>query len=126
MPRLASYEYGRAAIPDWVMKASRGLADNNGNALESARTQYEGIAMPEILDGWAKELGVPYDNSLELATLLGASKATVTRWKNGLIRPRLSALLRYEHMVKEAKKKLARQSEFVEQLASGKKKRNRD
>ena len=123
MPRLASYEYGRAAIPDWVMKASRGLADNNGNALESARTQYEGIAMPEILDGWAKELGVPYDNSLELATLLGASKATVTRWKNGLIRPRLSALLRYEHMVKEAKKKLARQSEFVEQLASGKKKR---
>lgn len=123
MPRLASYEYGRAAIPDWVMKASRGLADNNGNALESVRTQYEGIAMPEILDGWAKELGVPYDNSLELATLLGASKATVTRWKNGLIRPRLSALLRYEHMVKEAKKKLARQSEFVEKLASGKKKR---
>lgn len=123
MPRLASYEYGRAAIPDWVMNASRGLADNNGNALESARTQYEGIAMPEILDGWAKELGVPYDNSLELATLLGASKATVTRWKNGLIRPRLSALLRYEHMVKEAKKKLARQSEFVEQFASGKKKR---
>jgi transcriptional regulator with XRE-family HTH domain/DNA-directed RNA polymerase specialized sigma24 family protein len=123
MPRLASYEYGRAAIPDWVMKASRDLADNNGNALESARKQYEGIAMPEILDGWAKELGVPYDNSLELATLLGASKATVTRWKNGLIRPRLSALLRYEHMVKEAKKKLARQSEFVEQLAAGKKKR---
>lgn len=123
MPRLASYEYGRAAIPDWVMKASQGLADNNGNALESARTQYEGIAMPEILNGWAKELGVPYDNSLELATLLGASKATVTRWKNGLIRPRLSALLRYEHMVKEAKKKLARQSEFVEQLATSKKKR---
>lgn len=123
MPRLASYEYGRAAIPDWVMKASRDLADNNGNTLDSARTQYDGIAMPEILAGWAKELGVPYDNSLELATLLGASKATVTRWKNGLIRPRLSALLRYEHMVKEAKKKLARQSQFVEQLASGKKKR---
>ena len=66
---------------------------------------------------------MPYDNSLELATLLGASKATVTRWKNELIRPRLSALLRYEHMVKEARKKLARQSEFVEQLAAGKKKR---
>jgi hypothetical protein len=47
----------------------------------------------------------------------------VTRWKNELIRPRLSALLRYEHMVKEAKKKLARQSEFVEQLATVKKKR---
>lgn len=123
MPRLASYEYGRAAIPDWVMKASRDLADNNGSTLESARTQYEGIAMPEILEGWARELGVPYDNSLELATLLGASKATVTRWKNGLIRPRLSALLRYEHMVKEAKKKLARQSELVEQLATGKNKR---
>jgi len=123
MPRLASYEYGRASIPDWVMKASRDLADNNGNTLESARNQYEGIAIPEILDGWARELGVPYDNSLELATLLGASKATVTRWKNGLIRPRLSALLRYEHMVKEAKKKLARQSELVEQLATGKKKR---
>lgn len=123
MPRLASYEYGRAAIPDWVMKASRDLADNNGNTLDSARTQYDGIAMPEILAGWARELGVPYDNSLELATLLGASKATVTRWKNGLIRPRLSALLRYEHMVKEAKKKLARQSELVEQLATGKKKR---
>lgn len=123
MPRLASYEYGRAAIPDWVMKASRDLSDNNGSTLESARTQYEGIAMPEILESWAKELGVPYDNSLELATLLGASKATVTRWKNGLIRPRLSALLRYEHMVKEAKKKLARQSELVEQLATGKKKR---
>jgi len=123
MPRLASYEYGRAAIPDWVMKASRDLADNNGNTLDSARTQYDGIAMPEILAGWARELGVPYDNSLELATLLGASKATVTRWKNELIRPRLSALLRYEHMVKEAKKKLARQSELVEQLATGKKKR---
>lgn len=123
MPRLASYEYGRAAIPDWVMKASRDLADNNGNTLDSARTQYDGIAMPEILAGWARELGVPYDNSLELATLLGASKATVTRWKNGLIRPRLSALLRYEHMVKEAKKKLARQTELVEQLATGKKKR---
>jgi DNA-directed RNA polymerase specialized sigma24 family protein/transcriptional regulator with XRE-family HTH domain len=123
MPRLASYEYGRAAIPDWVMKASQDLADNNGNTLDSARTQYDGIAMPEILAGWARELGVPYDNSLELATLLGASKATVTRWKNELIRPRLSALLRYEHMVKEAKKKLARQSELVEQLATGKKKR---
>jgi len=123
MPRLASYEYGRAAIPDWVMKASRDLADNNGNTLDSARTQYDGIAMPEILAGWARELGVPYDNSLELATLLGASKVTVTRWKNELIRPRLSALLRYEHMVKEAKKKLARQSELVEQLATGKKKR---
>ena len=123
MPRLASYEYGRAAIPDWVMKASRDLADNNGNTLDSARKQYDGIAMPEILAGWARELGVPYDNSLELATLLGASKATVTRWKNELIRPRLSALLRYEHMVKEAKKKLARQSELVEQLATGKKKR---
>ncbi len=123
MPRLASYEYGRAAIPDWVMKASRDLADNNGNTLDSARKQYDGIAMPEILAGWARELGVPYDNSLELATLLGASKVTVTRWKNELIRPRLSALLRYEHMVKEAKKKLARQSELVEQLATGKKKR---
>ena len=123
MPRLASYEYGKATIPDWVMKSARDLADNSGNALESGRKKYEGISMPKILDGWAKELGVPYDNSQELATLLGASKATVTRWKNDLIRPRLSALLRYEHMVKEARKKLARQSEFVEQLATGKKKR---
>ena len=123
MPRLASYEYGKATIPDWVMKSARDLADNSGNALESGRKKYEGIPMPKILDGWARELGVPYDNSQELATLLGASKATVTRWKNGLIRPRLSALLRYEHMVKEARKKLARQSEFVEQLAAGKKKR---
>jgi len=123
MPRLASYEYGKATIPDWVMKSARELADNSGNALESGRKKYEGIPMPKILDGWAKELGVPYDNSQELATLLGASKATVTRWKNDLIRPRLSALLRYEHMVKEARKKLARQSEFVEQLAAGKNKR---
>ena len=123
MPRLASYEYGKATIPDWVMKSARDLADNSGNALESGRKKYEGITMPEILNGWARDLGVPYDNSQELATLLGASKATVTRWKNDLIRPRLSALLRYEHMVKEARKKLARQSEFVEQLATGKKKR---
>ena len=123
MPRLASYEYGKATIPDWVMKSARDLADNSGNALESGRKKYEGISMPKILEGWAKELGVPYDNSQELATLLGASKATVTRWKNDLIRPRLSALLRYEHMVREAKKKLARQSEFVKQLAAGKKKR---
>ena len=123
MPRLASYEYGKATIPDWVMKSARDLADNSGNALESGRKKYEGIPMPKILGGWAKELGVPYDNSQELATLLGASKATVTRWKNGLIRPRLSALLRYEHMVKEARKKLVRQSELVEQMATGKKKR---
>ena len=123
MPRLASYEYGKATIPDWVMKSARDLADNSGNALESGRKKYEGIPMPKILDGWAKELGVPYDNSQELATLLGASKATVTRWKNDLIRPRLGALLRYEHMVKEARKKLARQSEFVEQRAAGKNKR---
>jgi DNA-directed RNA polymerase specialized sigma24 family protein/transcriptional regulator with XRE-family HTH domain len=123
MPRLSSYEYGRATIPDWVMKAARDLAGNNGNALGAAHQKFDGVSMPEILAGWARELGVPYDNSLELATLLGASKPTVTRWKNELIRPRLSALLRYEHMVKEAKKKLARQSEFVEQLATGKKKR---
>ncbi len=123
MPRLASYEYGKASIPDWVMKSARDLADNSGNALESGRKKYEGVPMPEVLEGWARELGVPYDNSQELATLLGASKATVTRWKNGLIRPRLSALLRYEHMVKEARKKLARQSEFIEQMAAGKKKR---
>lgn len=123
MPRLSSYEYGRATIPDWVMKSARDLAGNNGNALGSAHQKFDGVSMPEILAGWARELGVPYDNSLELATLLGASKPTVTRWKNELIRPRLSALLRYEHMVKEAKKKLARQSEFVEQLATGKKKR---
>jgi len=123
MPRLSSYEYGRATIPDWVMKSAGDLAANNGNALGAAHHKFDGLTMPEILAGWAKELGVPYDNSLELATLLGASKPTVTRWKNELIRPRLSALLRYEHMVKEAKRKLARQSEFVEQLAAGKKKR---
>jgi transcriptional regulator with XRE-family HTH domain/DNA-directed RNA polymerase specialized sigma24 family protein len=123
MPRLSSYEYGRATIPDWVMKSARDLAGNNGNALGAAHQKFDNVSMPEILAGWAKELGVPYDNSLELATLLGASKPTVTRWKNELIRPRLSALLRYEHMVKEAKKKLARQSEFVEQLATSKKKR---
>ncbi|MBP6421594.1 MAG: hypothetical protein KA271_01745 [Propionivibrio sp.] len=123
MPRLSSYEYGRATIPEWVMKSARDLANNNGNALGAAHQKFDGVSMPEILAGWARELGVPYDNSLELATLLGASKPTVTRWKNELIRPRLSALLRYEHMVKEAKKKLSRQSEFVEQLAAGKKKR---
>ena len=123
MPRLSSYEYGRSTIPDWVMKSARDLAGNNGNALGAAHQKFDGVSMPEILAGWAKELGVPYENSLELATLLGASKPTVTRWKNELIRPRLSALLRYEHMVKEAKKKLARQSEFVEQLATVKKKR---
>ncbi|MBI5330099.1 MAG: hypothetical protein HZB71_05740 [Betaproteobacteria bacterium] len=120
MPRLSSYIYGDTTVPDWVVNLAREMAENGGNALDSARMKYESVPMSKILAGWAEELGVPYENSQELASLLGASKATVTRWKNDLIHPRLSSVLRYEQMVKEAKKKLAKQSKFVEQRAVGK------
>jgi len=120
MPRLSSYIYGDTTVPDWVVDSAREIAENNGNALESARKKYEDTPMSKILAGWADELGIPYANSQELASLLGASKATVTRWKNNLIHPRLSSVLRYEQMVKEAKKKLDKQTVCVEQMGVSK------
>lgn len=103
VPRLSSYEYGRAgSIPEWVMTAARELAANNGEAQESNRKKYEGLEMPAILAGWAKALGVPYEDNGQLAALLGTSVSTLTRWKNKLTRPSLHSLAFHEHMVDQA------------------------
>jgi transcriptional regulator with XRE-family HTH domain len=124
VPRLSSYEYGRAgSIPEWVMTAARELATNSGEAQESNRKKYEGLEMPAILAGWAKALGVPYEDNGQLAALLGTSVSTLTRWKNKLTRPSLHSLAFHEHMVDQAKQKLAKQKACIEELAGGKAKR---
>lgn len=124
VPRLSSYEYGRAgSIPEWVMTAARELVANNGEAQESIRKKYEELEMPVILATWAKALGVPYEDNDQLAALLGTSVSTLTRWKNKLTRPSLHSLAFHEHMVDQAKKKLAKQKACIEELAGGKPKR---
>lgn len=124
VPRLSSYEYGRAgSIPEWVMTAARELVANNGEAQESIRKKYQELEMPVILATWAKALGVPYEDNGQLAALLGTSVSTLTRWKNKLTRPSLHSLAFHEHMVDQAKKKLAKQKACIEELAGGKPKR---
>lgn len=124
VPRLSSYEYGRAgSVPEWVMTSARELAANNGEAQESTRKKYEGLEMPVILANWAKALGVPYEDNGQLAALLGTSVSTLTRWKNKLTRPSLHSLAFHEHMVDQARQKLAKQKACIEELAGGKPKR---
>lgn len=124
VPRLSSYEYGRAgSIPEWVMTAARELVANNGEAQESIRKKYEELEMPVILATWAKALGVPHEDNGQLAALLGTSVSTLTGWKNKLTRPSLHSLAFHEHMVDQAKKKLAKQKACIEELAGGKPKR---
>ncbi len=121
VPRLSSYEYGRAgSIPEWVMTAARELAANNGEAQESIRKKYEGLEMPAILASWAKTLDVPYEDNSQLAALLGTSVSTLTRWKNKLTRPSLHSLVFHEHMVDQVKQKLAKQKACIKGLTEGK------
>jgi DNA-binding transcriptional regulator YiaG len=124
VPRLSSYEYGRAgSIPEWVMAAARELATNNGETKESIRKKYDGLEMPIILASWAKALGVPYEDNGQFAALLGTSVSTLTRWKNKLTRPSLHSLAFHEHMVDQAKQKLAKQKACIEELTGGKQQR---
>ncbi len=124
VPRLSSYEYGRAGnIPDWVMTAARALSASNGETQESVRNKYEGLEMPVVLASWAKALDVPYEDNNRLAALLGTSVSTLTRWKKKLSRPSLHSLVFHEHMVDQAKKKLAKQKACIEGQTEGKKRR---
>ncbi len=122
MPRLSSYEHGRTSgIPDWVMQAARALTSHNGMAQDSARKQYDGLEMPEILAQWATTLGIPYDDNRRLAALLGTSVPTLTRWKNRLTRPSLKSLRFHWEMVEQARLKMAKQAEYIDTPAKGKK-----
>lgn len=121
VPRLSSYEYGRAGkIPEWVMTAARALSTSNGETQESVRNKYDGLEMPAILASWAKALDVPYEDNKQLAALLGTSVSTLTRWKKKLVRPSLHSLVFHEHMVNQAKQKLAKQKACIEGQAEGK------
>lgn len=121
VPRLSSYEYGRAGrVPEWIMTAARGLSNKNGYTQESVRMKFDELDMPTILQGWAKALDVDYEDNRQLAALLGTSVSTITRWKKNLIRPSLQSLVFHEHMVDQAKQKLAKQKKCIEELATGK------
>ncbi len=117
-PRLSSYEHGRTGgIPDWIMQAARALAQNQGLAQEQTQKRFSGLEMPEILARWAERLDVPYEDNRRLAALLGTTVPTLTRWKNGLTRPRLQSLLFHEQMVEQARLKLSKQAECIDGLA---------
>lgn len=124
VPRLASYEYGRAeSIPEWVMQAARDLRANSGSTQESARKRYEQLEMPQIIEEWARSLNVPYEDNSRLAALLGTTVPTLTRWKNRKTRPSLQSLLFHEQMVEQVKLKLAKQNDAVEVMVAAKKRR---
>ncbi|MBK6742539.1 MAG: helix-turn-helix transcriptional regulator [Hydrogenophilales bacterium] len=118
VPRLSSYEHGRTgSIPEWIMQAARALAQNQGLAQEQAQKRFAGLDMPEILTRWGERLDVPYEDNRRLAALLGTTVPTLTRWKNGLTRPRLQSLLFHEQMVEQARLKLSKQAECIDGLA---------
>jgi len=86
--------------------------------------KFDGLDMPIILQGWARALDVDYEDNRQLAALLGTSIPTLTRWKKNLTRPSLQSLVFHEHMVDQAKQKLAKQKKCIEELAKGKVKRS--
>lgn len=87
VPCLASYEYGRTSgVPLAVMETARGLLDEIGCADVK---EYENIPMNKILAGWAKQMGIPYEEDITLSKALTVSPATISRWKNNKTRPPL-------------------------------------
>ena len=87
VPRLASYEYGRTAgVPKAVMDKARELLNEVGCA---DIKEYENVPMSKILAGWAKQMGIPYEEDIALSKALTVSPATISRWKNDKTRPPL-------------------------------------
>lgn len=104
LPRLSSYIYGRtASVPEEIMTLARQLRDEDPEA--EARLDRFDRPMSEILDRWARDLKVETDT--DLATTLGVTKMTIFRWRTNETKPDMTALNRYEQVVRTFKSRLA-------------------
>lgn len=99
LPRLVSYEHGRTAtVQPEIMDRARALLGGNPEiAVWSKR--FEGVSMTKIMARWAKLLGIDPDDSVTLASLIGTTPSTISRWRNDHVHPGLTELIAYEKNV---------------------------
>lgn len=90
--RLASYEYGKTTC---VPKAILDLARDIGNAEYSSQTEMAlrfGVPIEDLLDRWASMGKIDAHDNRKMSDLLNVSVPTITRWLNGVSKPRLHSL----------------------------------
>lgn len=99
LPTLVAYEHGRTnKVPAKWLENARELLGANKEKL-AWRKKFDGVPMLKIIERWAKRLGVASDDLGALAALTGTTTSTISRWRNGHVRPSPSELAAYEQMV---------------------------
>ena len=99
LPTLVAYEHGRTTkVPAKWLENARELLGANKEKL-AWRKKFDGVPMLKIIERWAKRLGVASDDLGALAALTGTTTSTISRWRNGHVRPSPSELAAYEQMV---------------------------
>lgn len=97
---LDSYEYGKTqSVPENVMEAARRLAENSTDELADARDKFDAMSMSDILEMWAKRLGVPPENATLLGQMLGTTATTIRRWRANAVRPDLAKIAALDSQV---------------------------
>jgi transcriptional regulator with XRE-family HTH domain len=101
VPRLASYEYGKTSgVPERIMTVARALLKDEGGAAESMSSKFSRRSMADILAEWAALIGIAPNNNRALGVVCGGiSIPTIVRWRNGVTRPSIQNLIRYENNV---------------------------
>ena len=102
VPRLASYEYGKtSSVPEYIMDKARSLLTSEIGATISTTERFATKSMREILDNWAKVLGIAYSDNKNLGMVCNLSVPTIVRWKNEKTRPSIQDIVMYENRVYE-------------------------
>lgn len=111
MSRLASYLYGRTiTVPDDIMSRARALQKEAAPVVERWKEAYD-KPMPEIIDGWEKDLGLEpglSSNDDILAGILEVNPVTVYRWRKESTSPQMHSIAKMDGRIRVEVERLAR------------------
>jgi DNA-binding transcriptional regulator YiaG len=97
LSRLSSYLYGHTlAVPPEILQTARLLLKEH-RRIPSERQRELAKPMDKLIAQWMRKLGVQTD--VAVAELLGVSTMTIHRWRNNVVRPDKTALVRYAGIV---------------------------
>lgn len=101
LPRLNSYLNGAAQPPQEICNR----IDDAWNRLQLSHDRWMNmIKMRNILDGWAKSVGLSINDTKELAEICGVSNSTISRWRNNEMRPPNETLAKIKAVFDKLKK----------------------